>query len=151
MAETLAERFETLSSLFEKDHLRMACMLDAVQALCEARSYLSAARLFGEFRQLQEHHLDGEERALGQLSGAGTCPNELREALTREHLGIRELMTDVGNAISQNDETKFSRSVELLGRWVLTHNDHETQQFLPALFRGMPAEQRESEVRRIVS
>jgi len=151
MTETPADKFENMSSLFEQDHLRATRMLDDIQALCAAHSYLSAGKLFGEFRHLQEHHLDTEDSALDELFRVEKCTLELRESFRREHLGIRALMNTVGNAISQNDEAVFARSVVVLGRAVLTHNEHETQQFLPALFRGTPPESREAEVRRIVS
>ncbi len=151
MTETPADKFENMSNLFEQDHLKATRMLDNVQALCVAHSYLSAAKLFGEFRQLQEHHLDSEDSALEVLFRVEECTHALREAFTREHLGIRVLMNTVSSAISQNDEAVFLRSVEVLGRAVLTHNQHETQQFLPTLFRGTPPERREGAVRRIVS
>lgn len=127
------EHLKTLAALFDRDHGRLLGLLDDVQHLGRKGSYLPAAKVFGEFRLLQDHHLASEEEALEELRAAGRCPDDVRRRIYAEHAQIKQLIEATWRAITGGDHSSFEGSMASLARAVSAHERGEREELLPRL------------------
>lgn len=129
---------KALATLFDRDHSRLLGLLEDVQFLCLKGSHLPAARVFGEFRRLQEHHMKTEDDALAQLREAGQCPPELFARVASEHAQVKSLMHKTWVAITGGDHTHFLPAIaELIGA-VTEHERVEKEELLVLLAQAIP-------------
>ncbi len=124
---------EALVALFDRDHESITHLLRSVATLCTQRSYLSAARVFAEFRRTQEHHFAEEERTLLELDQHHRWAGVFLKQMHDEHGRIRRSMEFVWNAICQNDEARFARAMPELVAEVDHHSRMEKNQLLHAV------------------
>jgi hemerythrin len=123
----------SLSALFDREHARALVLLADVQYLCGRGSYLPAAKVFAEFRMLQEQHLLREEELLRKMADAPGFPRLLAEQAVAEHAQLHQQMNATWEAMSRADRETFDREVAKLSEAIIAHEEAEKQQLLPAL------------------
>jgi hypothetical protein len=126
---------QRLDELFEKDHARVMGMLSDVDTLCRKHSFFSAAKVFGQFRWLLEHHLAQEDKALESLRGAGALPAPLLQRISASHVKIKQAVERTWAALSHNAEPEFARAMADLIAVVTAHERQEREELVPALRR----------------
>lgn len=148
---TKPECIQELAGLFDLDHARLVGLLDDVRVLCAGGSFQSAAKVFGEFRMLQEHHLRSEDQALARLKSVGGCPPALLARVFAAHAQLEALMEVVWKAISGADHENLEGSITALIEAVSAHEREEKEALLPALAAGIgDATQFERTVRQLI-
>lgn len=122
-----------LANLFERDHARLLELLSDVRRRCELGSYLTAAKIFGEFRILEEHHLNSEGQVLDVLIAGGACPPALAQQIASEHVSLKKHMEAAWTAISGGDHQGFGVCINVLIEAVDAHERTEKEVLLPAI------------------
>jgi Hemerythrin HHE cation binding domain len=122
-----------LRGLLDRDHARLLALLADVQFLCGQRSFRSAARVFAEFRRLEELHLAREEALVSRLTARQLIPGTLVTRVTDEHAALRALIERTWQAVSHDDEAQFQSSMTELSEAVDAHERGEKEHLLPAL------------------
>lgn len=125
--------FPHLCAILDRDHARLLELLADVQFLCSRRSFLSAAKVFAEFRLLFEQHLKREEGLVTRLLPEGALDPPLAHALLGEHRALRELVEKTWEAVSRHDALFFETAMARLSEAVDAHERGEKQHLLPAL------------------
>lgn len=124
-----------LGAILDREHARVLELLADVQYLCNRRSYLAAARVFAEFRLLEEQHLRREEALIAKLAASGGSPVPLGARAAQEHEQLRRLIERTWQALSRNDAEAFEEAMVRLSEAVDQHERGEKLELLPALAR----------------
>lgn len=127
------ETLSRLSTLFSRDHAKLTGLLDDVVYLCGKGSYQPAAKVFGEFRLMQEHHLQREEQLLAHLSRSAIASPDVVQRLSADHFQLKELMESTWAAICEGNWSHFTGSAQQLVEAVCAHEHDEQQVLLPVL------------------
>jgi hemerythrin len=125
-----------LGAILDREHARVLELLADVQYLCNRRSYLAAAKVFAEFRQIEEQHLRREEALIAKLAVRGGSPVPLGARAVKEHAELRHLVERTWQALSRNDAEAFEESIVRLSEAVDEHERGEKTDLLPALARA---------------
>ena len=123
----------SLAALFDRDHARALVLLADVQYLCGRGSYLSAAKVFAEFRMQQEQHLLREQELLQKMADQPDFPRVLAERAVTEHAALSEQMNATWDAMSRADGETFKQEVQRLSEAIIAHEEAEKRELLPAL------------------
>jgi hypothetical protein len=129
-----AKRLDEIAAL-QEDHARLARLLDDVEKLCRRRAFLSAARLFVQYRSLQEHHLLREEEALDGLQASAGLTAIVVDHIAADHREIRSAIERVAAAIGASEWSRVEREMPQLLDRVRAHEEHEEEELLPVLRR----------------
>ena len=122
-----------VSALLDRDHARLLELLADVQYLCAKGSFQPAAKVFAEFRKLQEQHLVREEALLVRMSQHPEFPPLLIMRAAGEHRTLRQRMESTWDAVCRSDATAFEREMAELSDAVDAHERAEKTDLLPAL------------------
>lgn len=125
--------FPHLCAILDRDHARLLELLADVQFLCSRRSFLSAAKVFAEFRMLFEQHLGREERLVARLLPSNALERALAQELLDEHGALRALVEQTWETVSRHDEAAFEQAMARLSEAVDAHERGEKKHLLPAL------------------
>lgn len=123
---------QPLRYLIEEDHARLLRLLDDAQTLAQDGSRFSAAKVFGGFRRLIEHHMDEEERALSELHTRGTCRVDLIISVVDEHDELRVPLDAAWRSIDEPRD-ELVRAFEALSAMLAVHERREQTEVLPLL------------------
>lgn len=132
----MERRRSDLEALFERDHTRLLALLDDVAALCARGSYVPAAKVFGEFRRIQERHLARETEALQKLVDAGGCPASVAASLREEHTRLTAAIDAAWAEISGGDHRGFEAGLGRLTKEIAEHELREKSQLLTLIRRA---------------
>jgi hypothetical protein len=127
------QALDQLRAVFDRDHAQLLELLADVRFLCGKRSYLSAAKVFAEFRMRQERHLKNEEALLGDLQRRGRVPPALLQKCTGAHATLRDRIERTWSAVCRYDNEGFDREIAALSEALDRHERAEKNEVLPAL------------------
>lgn len=127
------QHLKTMASLLDRDHELLLQHLSDVQALCAKGAFQPAARVFGEYRHAQEHHLASEELALRKLEEAQGCPPGFAASMESEHAKLRALVDETWVALSHHDAALLQRAIAPLMQAFSAHERRERDELLPRL------------------
>ncbi len=118
-----------LAGGFAGEHGTLRQVVESVEALAKARSFVTASKSWGGFRILQERHIASEELILSILEDEfGPCASigEARAA----HARLKALLQTVGQALTDWDLPRFRREFGAFRRELERHWAHEVDVLL---------------------
>ncbi|MBX7096236.1 MAG: hemerythrin domain-containing protein [Myxococcaceae bacterium] len=127
------QHLKTMASLLDRDHELLLHHLSDVRALCAKGAFQPAARVFGEYRHAQEHHLASEELALHRLEEANGCPTGFAASMEAEHAKLRVMVDQTWAALSHHDAALLLGAIGPLMEAVSAHERRERDELLPKL------------------
>jgi hypothetical protein len=120
------EKMKPSDSFMTVQHDVMKRIIENVDLLCQNKSYLQAAKRFGELRHLLEMHILTEERVLLPLLKHHTGdPEGYCSLFTSEHQRILRLIEKTAQAISQWNYGELAHGVKELRSLLSEHHAHE--------------------------
>lgn len=116
------------------EHRRFDQLMADVEFLVDRRSFLQAAKRFGELRAALESHLHAEERVLLPLFENGDPRRKgAAKTLRDEHRKMLAMLDHLGAAISRNDFALFAKAVREFDVLAIEHQDSEQRVLHPWL------------------
>jgi iron-sulfur cluster repair protein YtfE (RIC family) len=129
------------TDIFNEEHRTLDHHLADVEFLADRRSYVTAAKRFGEVRRHLERHLNEEEQVLFPFYVERTNDADGVVAQMRlQHTEILAALEGVAAALTAADHCAFDAEVARLGQLLRAHQVSEEQLLHPALDRLLQTE-----------
>lgn len=127
-------REDGIDAFLTREHRNLDHTLADVEFLSDRRSFVQAAKRFGEFRRGLEKHVRAEEKALLPLFLQRTGdPEGIVPTLRSEHECLLRLLDEVGGALSRWDHSAFCSNLDALNSALKEHHHNEERLLHPAL------------------
>jgi hypothetical protein len=126
----------------QESHRHLEAVLADVQELASGRSFVTAAKRFGEFRLQEERHLHVENELLVILEENLKCPKF--ERIRNQHTRIIQLMNELTGLLSSWDLPAFQETLVKFVEVLAVHEADEVKSVLPkaeTALKDLPAYQ----------
>jgi iron-sulfur cluster repair protein YtfE (RIC family) len=110
-----------------EDHPALKQTLEDVAQLVQRKSFMTAAKRFGEFRLAEERHMNLEDKALFPIIERLMGPNEAVQRGEVEHRTIRQLIDAVAGSLSNSTLPEFLEVHRQLLATLSEHWQHEEE------------------------
>ncbi|HHH40139.1 MAG TPA: hemerythrin domain-containing protein [Sedimenticola sp.] len=122
----------SITETMTADHRHCDEIFARAEELVANRDWEQATTRYGEFRDAMEHHFSMEEEALfprfEARVGNAMGPTQV---MRMEHIQMRKLFDDMGEAVQQQDRDRYLGLSETLMMLMQQHNMKEEQMLYP--------------------
>lgn len=122
----------TITDTMAKDHRRCDEIFSTAEELVAKADWEAAAEAFARFRDATEHHFSMEEEVLfPEFEGRTGQTMGPTQMMRMEHIQMRQLFSDMDQALSQHDRDRYLGLSETLMMIMQQHNMKEERMLYP--------------------
>ncbi len=129
-----------ITDAMKSDHRRCDDMFAQAEEAASKGDWEKAGTMFKEFEDAVEHHFIMEETVLFPAYTMKTNLSSVTEALVNEHMQMRIIIFEMGEAIKERNQEQFLGQAETLITVMQQHNRKEESKLYTMADSSMRAE-----------